>query len=129
MQVLLAPQPVEEQVDPLGPMLPLGDRTPVRVRFAHVNEFLGLYLSRLRQGRTVAVPAPRYTFTGDLVDLDVRIDGYRPLLLFAQVVALELVRVEVRVVCGRSTDELVWPLLVRALGARHARGLLTAPGR
>jgi hypothetical protein len=129
VQVLLEPQPLEEQIDPLGPMLPLDARTPVPVRFSNVNQFLGLYLTRLRHGGTVIVPAPRYTFTGDLVDLEVRIDAYRPLLLFAQVVTLQRSRIEVRVVCGPSTDELVRPMLVRALGARHARGLLTAPGR
>lgn len=127
--MLLAPHPVEEHVDPLGPMLPIGDRLPVRIRFRQVNEFLGLYLTRIRHGETVIVPAPRYTFAGDLVDLDVRIDAYRPLLLFSQVVALQLAHIEVRIVCGPSTDELVRPMLVRALGARHAGGLLTAPGR
>jgi hypothetical protein len=66
---------------------------------------------------------------GDVIDLDVRIDGYRPLLLFAEVTALGVGEVEVRVVCGPSTDDLVRPLAARALGARHAVCLFTAPDR
>ena len=101
----------------------------MRVRFRQVNEFLGLYLTRLRRGEPVVVPAPPYTFAGDLVDLEVRIDAYRPLLLFSQVVRLRLGGVEVRVVYGPSTDELVRPVFVRALGPLHAGRLLTGPGR
>jgi hypothetical protein len=123
--VLSMPAAVEHHVDLLGHMLGAPARTPVRVRFAGVNAFLGAYLSRALW----MVQAPRYTFVGDMIDLDVHIDGYRPLLLFAQVTALWLGHVQVRIVRGPSTDHLVRPLAVRALGDRHASGLFRAPGR
>jgi hypothetical protein len=123
--VLSMPAAVEHHVDLLGHMLGASPRTPVRVRFPGVNAFLGAYLSHALW----MVQAPRYTFVGDLIDLDVQIEGYRPLLLFAQVTALWLGHVQVRVVRGPSTDHLVRPLAARALGDRHASGLFKVPGR
>ena len=123
--VLSKPAAVEHHVDLLGHMLGAPARTPVRVRFDGVNAFLGSYLAR----DVWKVEAPRYTFVGDMIDLDVHIDGYRPLLLFAQVTALWLGQVQVRIVRGPSTDHLVRPLAARALGDRHASGLFKARGR
>jgi len=104
-----------------------GERAQVRMRYDSVNAFLGQYFA-MRRGQSLVVPAARQLGPGDLIDVEVAIDDYGELVLHAQVIGRwpsdrsELCEVEL--VAGRMTDRLVAPLIVRALGRRHASRML-----
>lgn len=103
-------------------------RFMVRLRFHNANAFLGLYLGRLRRGLTILADVPDWTLAGDVVDVEVAIDGQQPLLLFAQVERAWERSAELRFVAGRVTDGVVYPVLSRALDRRHANRLLAMIG-
>jgi hypothetical protein len=121
------PLDAELEFQGLGALLP-EDADPVRLRYHSANGFLGLYLRWLRRGETLLVDSRRVTFVGDMMDIEIWIDGYPPLLLFAQVVGVCRGRAEVRFVAGRLTDRAIRSIARRALGPRHAAGLLRAMG-
>jgi hypothetical protein len=103
-------------------------RFMVRLRFRNANAFLGLYLGRMRRGLTLLADVPDWTLPGDVVDVEVAVDGYEPLLLFAQVQRAWERKAELRFVAGRVTDGVVYPLLSQALDRRHANRLLAMLG-
>jgi hypothetical protein len=100
----------------------------VRMHYRNANAFLGLYLGRIRRGLTLLADVPDWTLPGDVVDVEITIDGHEPLLLFAQVERAWQNNAELRFVAGRITDGVVYPLLSRALDRRHANRLLSMLG-
>ena len=100
----------------------------VRLRFRNANAFLGLYLGWIRRGQTLLADVPDWTLAGDVVDVEIAIDGHARVLLFAQVERVWDAKAELRFVAGRVTDAVVYPLLARALDRRHANRLLSMIG-
>lgn len=122
----------DDQADVFEEVIELRDgRAPLRLRYAGVNAFLGQYLSRMRRGEPIAVAVPPHVGPGDVVDVTVAVAEEAPITLRARVLrrgplpASELA--EVQFFAGQLTDRLVWPLLERALGPRHAARILKDP--
>jgi hypothetical protein len=101
-------------------------RSGIRLRYRRLNAFLGEYLGRLRRGETLLMNAPQDATQGDVIDVEIAIDGHTPFVLHAQVMALWAGQARVRFVIGKLTDRIVAPLVSRALGDHVAQALLGA---
>jgi hypothetical protein len=101
-----------------------GMRSAIRLRYRRLNAFLGDYISRLRRGESMLMTAPRDAHDGDVIDVDIAIDGHAPFVLHAQIVAVWAGQARVKFVIGKLTDRIVAPIIEGALGPHLARALL-----
>jgi hypothetical protein len=101
-----------------------GQRAHTRLRYRRVNDFLGHYLQKIRQGKGIIIEAPPGASAGDVIDVEIAVSDIEPFLLHAEVVGLLLGQAKVRFIAGRMTDRIVAPLAERALGKRLAHALL-----
>src|SRR4051794_13369702 len=63
------------------------ERATVRVGYEGVNAFLGQYLAKARRGQPVIVALPPEVTSGDLIDLEIAIEGLDTFVLHAQVLS------------------------------------------
>ena len=101
-----------------------GSRSAIRLRYRRLNAFLGDYIGRLRRGESMLMNAPRDARDGDVIDVDIAIDGHEPFVLHAQIMAVWAGQARVKFVIGKLTDRIVAPLMEGALGPHLARALL-----
>src|SRR5262249_47655141 len=99
-------------------------RAAVRLRYRRINAFLGDYLGRFRRGEATLMDAPADARVGDVIDVEVAIDGFDPFVLHGQIAALWAGQARVKFVTGRMTDRIIAPLAERALGKHFAEALL-----
>jgi len=101
-------------------------RAAARLRYRRINAFLGEYLGRFRRGDSMLMDAPAEAGVGDVIDVEVAVDGFDPFVLHAQIDALWAGQARVRFVTGPMTDRIVAPVAERALGKHLAEALLAA---
>ena len=109
---------------------PAADARPsVRMAYSRVNAFLGQYLSTIRRGESMVVPAPRGITEGDLLDVEIAIGTLERFVLHAQVLTrwplADSDMAEVQFLASSLTDRLVRPVVEKALGPAAAARMLS----
>jgi hypothetical protein len=99
-------------------------RITLRLRYPGKNAFVGDYLTRFRRGEAVAVDAAEPPRQGEVVLIEVEVEGATRFVVRAEIMAVEGNSTRARLLGGPYLEGLVAALMERELGREHARRLL-----